>query len=149
VAWLQIRQAGGEFLLRIEDIDKPRSRPAFAEQQQDDLLWLGLDWDEGPRVGGPCAPYEQSRREALYEDALSRLEAAGRLYPCYRSPAELASIASAPHGLASEGPAYPGFCRHLTAAERAAKAAMKQPAIRFIMPSEPIRFVDGFAGMKT
>jgi len=149
VAWLQIRQAGGEFLLRIEDIDKPRSRPAFAEQQQDDLLWLGLDWDEGPRLGGPFAPYEQSLRDELYEEALARLNAAGRLYPCYCSRAELASIASAPHGLSSEGPAYPGFCRRLTPEERTAKETLKEPALRFVMPSEPIAFVDGFAGARS
>lgn len=148
-AWLQIRHAGGEFLLRVEDIDKPRSRPAFAERQQDDLLWLGLDWDEGPRVGGPHAPYEQSRREELYEAALETLLAAGRLYPCYCSRAELASVASAPHGLSSEGPAYPGFCRHLTEEERAAKAAVKEPALRFRMPSEPFSFEDAFAGFRS
>jgi glutamyl-tRNA synthetase len=148
-AWLQIRQAGGEFLLRVEDIDKPRSRPAFAEQQQEDLLWLGLDWDEGPRVGGPHAPYEQSRRDELYEAALAALRENGKLYPCYCSRAELASVASAPHGLASEGPAYPGFCRHLTEEERAVKAAVKEPALRFRMPSGVIAFEDAFAGART
>jgi len=145
-AWLQMRRAGGEFLLRIEDIDKPRSRPAFAEQQQDDLLWLGLDWDEGPRLGGPHAPYEQSLRETLYEDALVRLQQAGRIYPCYCSRAELAMIGSAPHGLSSEGAAYPGFCRHLTEEERALKAADKTPSLRFIMPARPISFDDAIAG---
>ncbi|RIX48616.1 tRNA glutamyl-Q(34) synthetase GluQRS [Paenibacillus nanensis] len=142
-AWLQIRQADGEFILRIEDIDKPRSRPAYAEQQQDDLLWLGIDWDEGPRAGGPHAPYEQSKREELYEDALQELLRKGRTYPCYCSRSELASIASAPHGLSSEGAAYPGFCRHLTDEERAEKEAKKTPALRFIMPPEPIEFLDG------
>lgn len=145
-AWLQIRQAGGEFILRIEDIDKPRSRPAFAEQQQGDLLWLGIDWDEGPRAGGPYAPYEQSKREELYEAALEELQRKGRIYPCYCSRSELASIASAPHGLSSEGAAYPGFCRHLTEEERAEKEAKKTPALRFIMPAEPIAFRDGSSG---
>ncbi|MHA6480740.1 tRNA glutamyl-Q(34) synthetase GluQRS [Paenibacillus sp. strain BS8-2] len=149
VAWLQIRHSGGEFLLRIEDIDKPRSRPAFAEQQQDDLLWLGLNWDEGPRIGGIHEPYEQSHRDELYEAALDTLRAAGRLYPCFCSRAELASIASAPHGLSSEGPAYPGFCRHLTKEERAARAAHKEPSLRFVMPSVPIAFVDGYAGVRS
>ncbi|MDQ6419520.1 tRNA glutamyl-Q(34) synthetase GluQRS [Paenibacillus sp. LHD-117] len=148
-AWLQIRQAGGEFLLRIEDIDKPRSRPAFADQQQDDLLWLGLDWDEGPRVGGPHTHYEQSKREELYEAALDQLRLAGKLYPCYCSRAELASIASAPHGLSSEGAAYPGFCSQLTEEEQAAKAIAKEPAIRFRMPGAPISFMDAFAGKQT
>lgn len=145
-SWLQIRQDGGEFLLRIEDIDKPRSRPEFARQQQDDLLWLGIDWDEGPEIGGPYAPYVQSRREELYEAALDELGTAGRLYPCYCSRSELASIASAPHGLSSEGASYPGFCRNLTEDERKEKESRKKPAIRFIMPAEPIAFQDGVAG---
>ncbi|GCL73172.1 tRNA glutamyl-Q(34) synthetase GluQRS [Paenibacillus naphthalenovorans] len=148
-AWLQMRQAGGEFVLRIEDIDKARSRPAYAEQLQDDLLWLGIDWDEGPRVGGPCAPYEQSRRESLYEEALEQLQQAGRLYPCYCSRSELAAIGSAPHGLASEGAAYPGLCRSLSPAERQARAAKKTPALRFIMPPHELRFYDAVAGPQT
>lgn len=57
IAWLQIRQAGGQFVLRIEDIDKPRSREAFVNQQISDLIWLGINWDEGPDIGGPYAPY--------------------------------------------------------------------------------------------
>lgn len=145
-SWLQMRQAGGEFVLRIEDIDKSRSREAFAEQLQEDLLWLGIDWDEGPRVGGACGPYEQSRREVLYEEAISRLEQAGRLYPCYCSRSELKSVGTAPHGLVSEGAAYPGFCRSLSAEERQARAAGKTPALRFRMPPHALPFRDGLAG---
>ncbi|MFD0589006.1 tRNA glutamyl-Q(34) synthetase GluQRS [Paenibacillus sp. GCM10027627] len=145
-AWLQIRKSGGQFVLRIEDIDKTRSRPAFAEQQQDDLAWLGIDWDEGPRMGGPYSPYIQSEREELYEAALAELRNRNSLYPCYCSRSELSSIASAPHGLSSEGPAYPGFCRHLTLAERSAKEMQKSPALRFIMPPQPISFIDGLFG---
>lgn len=145
-AWLQMRQAGGAFVLRIEDIDKARSRDAYAEQLQDDLLWLGLDWDEGPRVGGPYAPYVQSLREPLYEEALEKLRQDGRLYPCYCSRSELASIGSAPHGLASEGAGYPGLCRRLSEEERLAKAAKKTPALRFIMPDHALPFEDAFAG---
>ncbi|MFC5407486.1 tRNA glutamyl-Q(34) synthetase GluQRS [Cohnella soli] len=145
-AWLQIRQAGGTFIVRIEDIDISRSRVAYAEQQLDDLLWLGLDWDEGPRVGGPFGPYVQSERLPLYEKALERLRAADQLYPCYCRRSELASIASAPHGLSSEGAAYPGFCRSLTDDERRAKAALKEPAWRFRMPERELRFDDGMCG---
>jgi len=129
-------------VLRIEDIDKPRSRPEFVRQIIDDLRWLGLDWDEGPDVGGPYGPYEQSARGELYEAALSRLADGGRLYPCYCSRAELMAIASAPHGLAAEGPAYPGTCRGLTPKERAAKEAAKTPSLRFAMPDRPIAFDD-------
>jgi len=136
-------------VLRIEDIDKPRSRPEFAELFVEDLNWLGLDWDEGPLRGGPHGPYVQSKREPLYEEALDRLREAGRLYPCYCSRSDLASIASAPHGLSSEGAAYPGFCRDLTAEQRAAKEALKTPAVRFRMPDGAISFVDGWAGPQT
>jgi len=146
-SWLQIRQSGGTYVLRIEDIDKPRSRPAFAKLQQEDLRWLGIDWDEGPNVGGAFAPYEQSKRELLYEAALRQLQQSEHLYPCYCSRAELAMIASAPHGLSSEGAAYPGICRHLSTEERASKEIHKSPSLRFIMPDQPIVFDDQIRGV--
>lgn len=146
LSWLQIRQAGGQFVLRMEDVDKPRSKPAFAEQILEDLRWLGIDWDEGPDVGGSYAPYTQSEREEMYEAALQRLIREGWLYPCYCSRAELMAIASAPHGLSSEGPVYPGLCRPLTAEERRAKSAVKDPSYRFAMPDRPIAFDDLIAG---
>ncbi|WP_168120433.1 tRNA glutamyl-Q(34) synthetase GluQRS [Paenibacillus sp. HB172176] len=147
-AWLQIRQAGGEFALRVEDIDKPRSRQEWVSLQLQDLKWLGIDWDEGPDLGGAYAPYTQSERENLYEEALARLISSGMLYPCYCSRKDLAQLASAPHGLSSEGPAYPGFCRHLTEAEQAAKAADKSPSLRFFMPasSPACQFRDSLSG---
>jgi glutamyl-tRNA synthetase len=147
LAWLQIRSEGGVFVLRMEDIDKPRSRPELAIQIIDDLRWLGLDWDEGQDVGGPYSPYTQSEREALYEDALQYLKASGRLYPCYCSRAELMAIASAPHGLTSEGPVYLGTCRNLTAGERAERASRKAPSYRFAMPADHgFHFTDRIAG---
>lgn len=147
LAWLQVRQAGGRFILRIEDIDRARSRQHLAEQACDDLRWLGLDWDEGPGVGGPHAPYVQSEREALYQEALDRLQRDGHLYPCYCSRAEIMAIASAPHGLASEGPAYPGTCRHLSPAALQERARSgKTPSLRFALPDEPIAFDDLIAG---
>lgn len=147
LAWLQVRKAGGEFILRMEDIDKPRSRPHLAAQILDDLGWLGLDWDEGPDEGGPHGPYTQSEREELYQDALERLMAAGHLYPCYCSRAEIMAIASAPHGLSEEGPVYPGTCRRMTPAERAGRAGRgKEPSLRFALPDEPVAFTDLLAG---
>lgn len=148
LAWLHMRAAGGQFVLRMEDIDKPRCRPAYAEQIVADLRWLGLDWDEGPDVGGPHGPYVQSMREPLYEQALQRLAEDGRLYPCYCSRAELAAIASAPHGLESEGPSYPGLCRHRTPEERSALAAEKQPSLRFALPDRPVAFDDMAVGAR-
>jgi glutamyl-tRNA synthetase len=147
LAWLQARHAGGAFVLRMEDIDKPRSRPDLARQILSDLRWLGIDWDEGPDVGGPYGSYVQSERSELYEAALQTLETAGRLYPCYCSRAELQAIASAPHGLAEEGPRYPGTCRRLTPEQRGDRAARgKTPSLRFAMPDEPTPFVDCVAG---
>ncbi|GGJ06917.1 glutamyl-Q tRNA(Asp) synthetase [Alicyclobacillus cellulosilyticus] len=141
-AWLHARQANGSFILRMEDIDLPRCKPEYAAQILDDLRWLGLDWDEGPDVGGPFAPYAQRARSRLYLDALARLRRDGRLYPCFCSRAELLAIARAPHGLGSEGPAYPGTCRRLTPAEQADRARRKRPAWRFAMPDAPISFDD-------
>lgn len=147
LAWLQVRKAGGRFILRIEDIDRARSRPHLADQCCADLRWLGLDWDEGPEVGGPHAPYVQSLREPLYREALERLQQNHHLYPCYCSRAEIMAIASAPHGLSSEGPAYPGTCRRLSPSERQVRAGSgKTPSLRFALPDEPIAFNDLIAG---
>ncbi|MDI4645732.1 tRNA glutamyl-Q(34) synthetase GluQRS [Cohnella hashimotonis] len=147
LAWLQIRSAGGEMVLRLEDLDRQRCRPELAKLLQGELRWLGLDWDEGPDVGGPHAPYEQSGRTARYERVLDELQRQGRLYPCYCSRADLQAAASAPHGLDAEGPAYPGTCRQLTAAERAERALRKTPSLRFAMDEEATyRFEDGIAG---
>src|SRR5256885_15643778 len=69
LAWLSIRSRGGRLVLRMEDIDSPRIKPGAAQQALDDLHWLGLDWDEGPDVGGPHAPYVQTQRLELYQAA--------------------------------------------------------------------------------
>src|SRR5579875_1894249 len=97
LAWLQMRSANGGFILRIEDLDRGRSRSHFVEQIVSDLRWLGLDWDEGPDVGGPHAPYVQSQRMARYEQAMAKLTERGLTYPCFCSRADIAAIASAPH----------------------------------------------------
>ena len=76
--------------MRVEDLDQPRVRARATEQMLADLRWLGLDWDAGPDVGGPDAPYLQSERQAIYETCLQRLQAAGLVYPCYCSRAEIA-----------------------------------------------------------
>lgn len=142
LAWLQIRSAKGQFILRIEDIDRQRSKPEHVRQIIEDLRWLGLDWDEGPDIGGPYGPYAQSEREPLYREQLARLLAQGWLYPCYCSRAELHGIANAPHGLGSEGPVYPGTCRNLTEPEQLAKAVHKRPSLRFRLPADMTCFHD-------
>lgn len=108
LAWLRARQARGRFILRIEDLDSPRAKPGCAEQQMADLRWLGIDWEEGPDLGGPSSPYVQSQRLAHYEAGFEKLKQAGMVYPCSCSRKEVAEIASAPHG---EEPIYPGLCR--------------------------------------
>src|SRR5688572_32508719 len=81
-AWLSVRSRGGSFVWRLEDLDPPRVVPGMAEAAMEDLAWLGLDWDEGPDVGGSHVPYVQSERSAVYEEALAGLAASGRLFPC-------------------------------------------------------------------
>ena len=109
LAWQRARQAGGRFVLRIEDIDSPRVVAGSQAALLQDLRWLGLDWDEGPDVGGPHGPYVQSQCLDRYQAALDRLKAAGLAYPCTCSRKEIAGIASAPHG--EDGPPYTGACR--------------------------------------
>lgn len=109
LAWLDARAHGGAFVLRVEDLDAPRVRPGAAAAMLEDLRWLGLDWDEGPDVGGPHAPYVQSERRARYDEAIVTLSREGHLFRCTCSRKEIESIASAPHG--SDGPVYPGTCR--------------------------------------
>ena len=96
LAWLSARKKGGRVILRIEDLDTARCPRQYGEQMCRDIRWLGLNWDEGPDVGGPHAPYTQSDRTALYQAALERLEGQGLVYPCFCTRAEL-HAASAPH----------------------------------------------------
>jgi glutamyl-tRNA synthetase len=110
LAWLDARSLGGRFLLRMEDLDPQRSTDAAARGVLDDLRWLGLDWDEGPDVGGPVGPYEQSRRDVLYRAAVERLVSSGKAFHCSCSRAEVARAANAPHA-GEDGPTYPGTCR--------------------------------------
>lgn len=137
LAWLFARCVGGQFVLRVEDLDRPRVRQGATQRMLDDLRWLGIDWDEGPDVGGPYAPYMQSERQALYIASLQRLQEAGLLYPCYCSRAEIARAASAPHE--DEGPRYPGTCRHLSEKQRREfEAAGRRPSLRFRVDDERV-----------
>ena len=142
VAWLSARAAGGRLVMRVEDIDGPRVVAGSEARQLDDLQWLGLDWDEGPDVGGPSAPYRQSERSSAYETALARLTARDLLYRCDCSRAEIARIASAPHA-GDEGPRYPGTCRSFGMRERAWK---RPPAIRLAVPEGGVHVEDALQG---
>ncbi len=147
LAWLQVRALGGSFVLRIEDLDGPRTIAGAAEKIQDDLRWLGLDWDEGPDVGGSRGPYHQSERAATYEEALDMLAARGRVFECYCSRQEVARAASAPHGPQDDGPRYPGTCRALLPDEaRSRREAGRSPALRFRVAGGSVEFVDGLRG---
>lgn len=96
------RRSGGKFLLRIEDLDQTRSRPEFVDRIGEDLRWLGLEWDEPVLV--------QSRRSAVYEQALQKLRDQGLVYPCFCTRADIAAALEAPHGTIAY---YPGTCRGL------------------------------------
>jgi glutamyl-tRNA synthetase len=134
LGWLQARAAGGEFLLRVEDLDRARCRPEHVEALYRDLAWLGLDWD------GPVL-FQSARTEA-YEAALARLRADGRVYPCSCTRQEVARAASAPHGPLDEGPVYPGTCRPPTGAARPGVPT----ALRFSPRPGLSTFVDGVHG---
>jgi glutamyl-tRNA synthetase len=146
LSWLAARAAGARYLLRVEDLDGPRVRPGLEARMLDELRWLGLDWDEGPDVGGPAGPYRQSGRRERYAAALEALIAAGHVYPCFCSRAEIAAASQAPHGPSDDGPRYPGTCRALPPAELARRAAARRPAWRFRVPAGPIAFDDGVHG---
>lgn len=111
IGWAEARRVQGDFILRIEDIDTSRCKPELEDACLDDLRWLGLDWDEGPDVGGPHAPYRQSERLARFDDALLSLEQAEQVYPCTCSRAEVRAAQRAPHLHAGGEQPYPGTCR--------------------------------------
>ncbi len=130
--WTKAREAGGRFLLRIEDIDPGRCRPDHADAILEDLAWLDLDWDGTVRV--------QSRHLDEYRAALEALSARGLLYPCFCTRSDIArevtASASAPHlpSVGADGPPYPGTCRRLPPGEGAARLARGDPhALRLDM----------------
>ena len=141
LAWLQVRALGGTMVLRVEDLDPERSRPVYVEGLMADMKWLGLDWDEGPDIGGRYAPYCQDKRRELYQAALEWLAAAGFVYPCYCTRAELA--ASAPHAGERER-VYSGICRLRKPGD--ATQATRRPALRLAVPPGEICFTDLHAG---
>jgi nondiscriminating glutamyl-tRNA synthetase len=140
---LWARKSGGRFILRIEDTDVERSQPRFRDELLLDLRWLGLDWDEGPDVGGPAAPYSQAERGAIYREMFDRLQAGGHVYPCYCSSEDL-ELSRKLQRMAGKPPRYAGTCRHLTAAQRAERASHGlRPTLRFaVPPAGVIEFVD-------
>ena len=145
LSWLSVRSQNGRIILRQEDLDPARCRRSFADQVEEDLLWLGLDWDEGGSRGGDL--YYQSHRRDIYESYLNKLEEDGLLYPCFCSRGEL-HAASAPH--ASDGTLlYAGTCRDLTPQQRLERSALRRPALRIRVPDETITVQDAIQGTLT
>jgi glutamyl-tRNA synthetase len=149
VSWLAARAASGRYVMRVEDLDTARVRAGLEARILDELRWLGIDWDEGPDVGGPWGPYRQSERLAGYAAALARLREEGLVYPCFCSRAEVAAAAGAPHGPSDEGPRYPGTCAELSREEASRRSAGRRPSWRFRATPGPVRFEDGVHGCRT
>jgi len=144
--WLFARHHGGAFVLRIEDTDRKRSTEEAIGVVVESLRWLGLDWDEGPEVGGPFGPYRQTERLELYRETAERFLKGGQAYICYCTPEELEDRrrAALKRG---ETPGYDGRCRNLTAQERRAFEAEGRPgAVRFVMPGIDITVHDLIRG---
>jgi glutamyl-tRNA synthetase len=140
---LWARKSGGRFILRIEDTDAERSQVRFRDELMVDLGWLGLDWDEGPDIGGPSAPYSQSERGAYYRALFTRLETSELAYPCYCTAEDL-ELSRKLQRMAGKPPRYAGTCRNLSSAERAEREARGlRPTLRFAVPNDAaVEFVD-------
>jgi glutamyl-tRNA synthetase len=144
--WLHARHVGGTFILRIEDTDAERSSVEMVGGILDSMKWLGLDWDEGPEVGGPHAPYFQAQRLDRHRAAASRLVAEGHAYYCYCTPADLEASRRAAE---AEGRAwsYDRRCRRLDREEIERREAAGQPrAVRFFVPTGRTTFEDVVRG---
>lgn len=141
LTWLWARARGAEVVMRVEDLDGPRVKKGAVEEALEDLRWLGLDWDGEVLF--------QSPRAAVYEDALARLRAAGRAYPCVCTRQEIEAAASAPNE-GDEGPPYPGTCRgRFASADDAERATGRTPAWRFRVDEAARAFDDGVLGLVT
>jgi glutamyl-tRNA synthetase len=108
-AWLLARHTGGQFILRVEDTDRSRFDPNALPALYESMRWLGMDYDEGPEVGGPHAPYQQSERLPLYQEAARRLIASGDAYECYCTSERLDAMRAAQRE-AKLPPGYDGRC---------------------------------------
>ncbi|HVL91445.1 MAG TPA: glutamate--tRNA ligase [Actinomycetota bacterium] len=141
-AWLFARRHEGTFVLRVEDTDASRATEEHMHGVMDVLRWLGLDWDEGPDVGGPYGPYRQSERYDLYRERADAMVASGTAYACYCTPEELDERRKAALK-AGKTPGYDRRCLDLSDPQRAAFASEgRAPAIRFMVPEGETAFED-------
>jgi glutamyl-tRNA synthetase len=143
IAMERAQEAGGKLIFRDEDIDPNRCKPEYAEAAIEDLRWFGCGWDEGPDAGGPCAPYRQSERQALFLDAWKHLKEAGYIYPCDLSRRDVVWATQAPHADEKGGEAlYPENLRPPLGAGKSAKAP-GETNWRFRVPNDRrMEFVD-------
>ncbi len=159
-AFERAREAGGALVLRNEDLDPQRSKRGFVTAFIEDLHWLGIEWQEGPDIGGPFAPYDQSQRRELQRARLQELIAGGQVFACTCSRKDIQSASAAPHG-ADEEPLYSGACRPRVAQGDFVAAARLEPApwglapgtrfsLRFRVPAgRLVHFNDGGFGRPT
>jgi glutamyl-tRNA synthetase len=145
--WIAQQRAQGHrgtLVLRNEDLDRSRCKPEFVSAIVEDLQWFGFQWQEGPDRGGPCAPYSQSERLALYRQAFEKLRAGGFIYPCTCSRQDVLRALQAPHAGEDE-PIYPGTCRRATGQAKSIQTAGVN--WRFQVPDgEAVSFIDGYFG---
>jgi nondiscriminating glutamyl-tRNA synthetase len=144
---LWARKSGGRFILRIEDTDSQRSQLRFRDELMAEMRWLGLNWDEGPDIGGPSAPYSQAERGEFYRGLFTQLEESHRAYPCYCSAEDL-ELSRKLQRMSGQPPRYAGTCRNLTAPQRTERESRGlRPTLRFAVPAgQTIEFTDAVHG---
>ncbi len=143
LAYWAARHAEGRLIFRVEDVDSPRVKSWAVQQSLDDLRWLGLDWDEGPDIGGPRGPYQQTKRVAFYEQILQRLRSANRIYPCTCTRKDIEAAGSAPH-FDHEPAVYPGTCSRWRVGDPVPDSGTY--SWRFRLKAGPDRFNDRVLG---
>jgi len=145
-AQVRARAKAGTLVLRNEDLDAARCKPAFIKAMYDDLRWFGFTWQEGPDIGGPFAPYNQSERMDGYRAAFEQLRDGGFIYPCTCSRKDIAAAARAPHAEDDDEPVYPGTCR----GNRISEIANRKWSWRFRVPDgATVSFTDGHFGAQS
>ena len=133
--YLLARQTGGKFILRIEDTDQKRYVPGAEKELIDSLHWLGIDWDEGPEVGGPNGPYYQTQRKEIYQQYARQLIDSGHAYYCFCTPERLDQVRKEQISR-KENPRYDGLCRRLDPADASARVASgERHVVRFKVPA--------------
>jgi glutamyl-tRNA synthetase len=143
IAQSRSKALGGKLLLRNDDLDAGRTRPEFVHAMIEDLKWFGFEWQEGPDMGGPFAPYNQSERIGFYREIFEELKSQGRVYPCACSRRDVLFALQAPHQ-GDEEPVYPGTCRNKKTSDFSTQARVNW---RYRVPDgEAVEFEDGHFG---